>query len=200
MLSHGHWDHANGLKHLDSGNIVAHPEIFRKRYKLANKKSIGIDIPKSELENKFKFTLTKKPLELSDNLVFLGEIPRINNWDTAPDKYILEDGSTDLIPDDSALVAFTNTGMIIISGCAHSGITNIISYATKLFPNKKLESVIGGFHLKPNDARINKTIEFLKALNLKKIYPSHCTASEVIAIMYKQLPVGFVKSGNVFKF
>ncbi|MFO7864158.1 MAG: MBL fold metallo-hydrolase [Salinivirgaceae bacterium] len=200
VLSHGHWDHGNGLKYLDKGKLYAHPEIFRKRFKRSNGQSIGIDIPENELRRKFDLTLTREPVQLTDSVWFLGEIPLINVWDSGHSDFILDNGVEDTVPDDTGLVVKTNQGLVVISGCAHSGITNITLRAMELFPNTRVLAVMGGFHLKPGDSRISRTIEFFKSIDVLQLYPSHCTAPEVICQMRNQLNAKFVRSGNVFKF
>lgn len=200
VLSHGHWDHGNGLAYLSGGRLIAHPEIHRKRYKRGNGKSIGLDISESDIKDKFDVTYSREAMQLSDSVWFLGEIPRSNEWDSGHEDFVLDDQSNDTIPDDTGLAIKTNKGLVVISGCAHSGITNIVNQAMATIPNTPLHAVMGGFHLKPGDNRIPKTIEFFKELEIKKLYPSHCTAVEVISHMREFLPVKFVKSGNVFNF
>lgn len=200
VLSHGHWDHGNGLQYLNGGKLLAHPQIYRKRYKKSNQKSIGIDLTKSEIESKFDVCYSTSPEKISSNLWFLGEIPRKNKWDQGITDFITSDGTRDTVPDDTGLAAITSKGLIIISGCAHSGITNIVTKATKLFPDHPVFAIMGGFHLKPDDKRISEIIKFFKKFKVQQLYPSHCTAPEVICQLNNEFDVKFVKSGNVFKF
>ncbi len=200
VLSHGHWDHGNGFKYLDKGTIVAHPEIHRKRFKKSNKLSIGLDMEQKEFEKRFDMHYSKSPLQLDGNIWFLGEIPRKNTWDSGHSDFMLENGKEDMLPDDTGLVADTKNGLVIISGCAHSGITNIIEHAMQLIPGRPVKAVMGGFHLKPGDKRIEPIIDFLKAKKVQQIFPSHCTDPSVICKLSNFLPLKWVKSGNVFHF
>ena len=200
VLSHGHWDHGNGLEFMSGGKLIAHPEIHRKRYKESNGRSIGLDLPQKDIEDKFDVMYSKSHLQLFDGAWFLGEIHRINQWDSGHEDFILEDQSPDNVPDDTGIVLETQKGLVVISGCAHSGITNIVLKAMEIMPGKPVHAVMGGFHLKPGDPRLQRTIDFFKKLGIKKLYPSHCTAVEVISQMREVLPVKFVKSGNVFNF
>lgn len=200
VLSHGHWDHGNGLKYLNGGILIAHPEIYRKRFKKSNGQSIGLDMTKEDIENKFDTQLTAKPRQLTESIWYLGEIDRVNNWDSGHEDFILEDKSPDTVPDDTGLVAKTNQGLVVISGCAHSGITNITLQAMGLFPDTRVHAVMGGFHLKPGDKRIEPTIDFFKKIGVDQLYPSHCTAPEVICELKNQLNVRFVRTGNAFRF
>ena len=70
--------------------------------------------------------------------------------------------------DDSGRVIKTQEGLIIISGCAHSGICNTVEYAKNVTGDNRIISVIGGFHLKQVDERTLKTIEYMKNNSVKK--------------------------------
>ncbi len=200
VLSHGHWDHGNGLEFMSGGKLIAHPEINRKRFKQSNGRSIGLDLPQKDIEEKFEVVYSKTHLQLSDSTWFLGEIPRSNKWDSGHEDFILQDKTPDTVPDDTGIVSETPKGLVIISGCAHSGITNIVLKAMQILPGRPVHAVMGGFHLKPGDSRLQNTIDFFKDIEVKALFPSHCTAPEVISEMRQQLPVHFVKSGNVFNF
>jgi 7,8-dihydropterin-6-yl-methyl-4-(beta-D-ribofuranosyl)aminobenzene 5'-phosphate synthase len=78
--------------------------------------------------------------------------------------------------DDQALIINKKEGLVIIAGCAHSGIVNTIFHAQKLTNRKEIIGVIGGFHLFESDPEsIETVLEILNNLNLKVIAPCHCT-------------------------
>ncbi|MBU0758084.1 MAG: MBL fold metallo-hydrolase [Nanoarchaeota archaeon] len=176
VLSHGHIDHTEGLKHLDfSGikSIVCHPKCFEKKY-YQGKIDIGSPVALEEIRNKTKVILSSEPYWFENNrVVFLGEIPRINDFEGKHAVGNLENGDRDFVIDDSALAIKSEKGLIIISGCSHSGICNIIDYAKKTCNEEKIYSVIGGFHLF-NKEHADKTIEFFGKLSIEKLYPMHC--------------------------
>ncbi|HKL42815.1 MAG TPA: MBL fold metallo-hydrolase, partial [Clostridia bacterium] len=67
-------------------------------------------------------------------------------------------------------------GLVIITGCSHAGICNIIDYAKKVCNEDRIIDVIGGFHLlNPEQAVLDKTVEFFKNLNTDKVHACHCT-------------------------
>jgi 7,8-dihydropterin-6-yl-methyl-4-(beta-D-ribofuranosyl)aminobenzene 5'-phosphate synthase len=75
--------------------------------------------------------------------------------------------------DDSAIVIKTDEGLIIISGCSHAGICNIINYAKEVCKEDKILVLLGGFHL--FDKKVtDKTVDFIKDQDIKQIYPAHC--------------------------
>lgn len=172
VLSHGHWDHTDGLKNLYCPNatLVAHPGCFER--KLEDGHDVGSPVSLDEARKKFKIVLSSSPYKISKDIVFLGEVPRMNDFESKNPVGVLSDGSGDYVRDDSALVINSNQGLVIITGCSHSGICNIIDYSKKVMGNEKIHAVIGGFHLF-NDELTDRTVEFFKNLNCK-IYPMHC--------------------------
>ena len=202
-ISHGHDDHTRGLKfyfeqyHKNRVTIVAHPDAFKEK-KMENLK-ICSPILKDELKTNCNLILSNKPVSLSNNIIFLSEIPMINDFEIrSPIGKQLNNGSfeDDYILDDSALAYKTENGLYIITGCSHSGICNIIEYAKKVCNDNRILGVIGGFHLFDEKLdRVKKTIEYFKDNNIKEIYPCHCTSFTVKAEMYKFLKIKEVGVG-----
>ena len=82
----------------------------------------------------------------------------------------------DFLFDDSALIYKTNNELVIITGCSHSGIINIIQYAKKITECENIKAIVGGFHLANNEKElINKTLNYLEKEKIGTIYPCHCT-------------------------
>ena len=101
----------------------------------------------------------------------------------------------DYVLDDSALVFKTTHGLFIITGCSHSGICNIIEYATKVCNDNRIIGVIGGFHLFEIDDRMTQTIQYLKSKDIKNLYPCHCVSLKVKAKMMQDLNITEVGVG-----
>ncbi|MEA3461364.1 MAG: MBL fold metallo-hydrolase [Bacteroidota bacterium] len=175
VLSHGHWDHGNGLEFMEGKPLICHPGCFVKRYRKSGDRNLGLSLSKKELGERFDLETFRQPIRLSKHLWFLGEIPRKNDFEGRSTKYILEDGSEDFIVDDSGLVAITKKGLVVISGCAHSGISNMIEHARRVTGVFKVAAVIGGFHLRAANEQTRKTIAYLEKLGVEQVIPSHCT-------------------------
>ena len=111
VLSHGHWDHGNGLEYMEGLPLICHPDCFVKRYRKTGRDYLGLSLSEKEAGERFDLETFRRPVRLSNHLWFLGEIPRKNDFEAQTTKYILEDGSEDFIMDDSGLVAITKNGL-----------------------------------------------------------------------------------------
>jgi 7,8-dihydropterin-6-yl-methyl-4-(beta-D-ribofuranosyl)aminobenzene 5'-phosphate synthase len=144
---------------------------------------------------------TTAPRYLTENLVFLGEIERnfeYEKTDPGVRKIIMPDGTTreDRILDDSALAFRTGEGVVIITGCSHAGICNIVQYAKTVCGNKRIIDIIGGLHLlSPEPSRLKKTAEYLRDLQLKSLHSCHCTSLSSKIVLAGYCPVQEVGAG-----
>lgn len=185
VLSHGHWDHGNGLEYMEGKPLICHPDCFVKRYRKTGRDYLGLSLSQKEAGERFDLETFRRPIRLSDHLWFLGEIPRKNDFEAQATKYMLEDGSDDYIMDDSGLVVITNKGLVIISGCAHSGICNMIEHARRVTGIFKVAAVLGGFHLRSNNKQTRKTVAYLESLEVEQVIPSHCTFDPALGLFHK---------------
>ncbi len=199
VLSHGHWDHGDGLVHLHGQTLICHPDSFMKRYRKMNSTYLGLNQTDAELRDRFKLITSKEPIEVVPNLFFLGEIPRTFDFEAQTTMFLTEDGQPDFIPDDSALVAVDGDKIIVITGCSHSGICNIVQYAMQVTKLEKVRAVVGGLHLKRKDANTAKTIEYLKNIGVEKVLPSHCTELPAMSAFYDAFGSVPLKTGMVIE-
>lgn len=200
VLSHGHFDHGNGLEYLNSGNLICHPGCFVKRFGKTSGNYIGLKHSKQYLDSKFNLITTEKPIQLFEGAYFLGEIPRITNFESQTTSFVFDDGTPDFVMDDSALAFKCPDGLVVFTGCGHSGIVNTLQYAKKVTGENRIFGIIGGFHLKENNRQTRETIAYLKDNKVNHIYPSHCTALPALVEFYKQFGIREVKVGDVISF
>ena len=200
ILSHGHYDHGNGLKFIKNKKLICHPGCFIRRYRKADDFYIGLPITLEEAKKNFELILTKKPYKISENIVFLGEVPRKNDFEAKTTTFCKEGKEDDFVIDDSALAIKSEKGLIVIAGCSHAGICNIVEYAKEVTEFKKVYAVIGGFHLNAVDEITLKTIEYFKKEKIERIYPSHCVTEPVLEKFSEELNAGKIHSGDVIEF
>jgi 7,8-dihydropterin-6-yl-methyl-4-(beta-D-ribofuranosyl)aminobenzene 5'-phosphate synthase len=189
VLSHGHFDHGNGLEYLDGGTLICHPGCFVKRYRKSDNTYIGLKNTREELEAKFNLIASREPFRISESIVFAGEIPRITSFESQTTQFVLEDGTPDFVPDDSALIVTLPQGLFIITGCGHAGIVN-----------KKIYGIMGGFHLKEDDRQTIETINFLKDKKVTHILPSHCTTGPALTMFRDTFGARSVRTGESLSF
>jgi 7,8-dihydropterin-6-yl-methyl-4-(beta-D-ribofuranosyl)aminobenzene 5'-phosphate synthase len=200
VLSHGHWDHGNGLKYSSGNTLVYHPDCFTKRYSKSKDIFVGLSLNEEILSKNYKLITSVTPLKLSPKVTFLGEIPRVNDFEAKHTDFTDEKGKEDFIPDDTALTVATVSGLVIVSGCAHAGICNTIEYAMKVTGENRIEAVFGGFHLKSDGEPTQKTLKYFKDHNIKKAYPSHCTSLPALSEFYRVFKLPQVLTGNYYSF
>ncbi len=200
VLSHGHWDHGDGLQYIDNKTLITHPEVFIKRFRKKDNSNIGLKLSKSDIEQKFKLILKYEPYYISNKVIFLGQIPRLNDFEAKTTHFSDEFGQPDFVMDDSAIAVIQNNELIVITGCSNSGICNIIEYAIKVTGINNVRTVIDGFHLKENNLQTQHTINFLKKKGINKIYPSHCTELPALVAFYEDFNTEQLKTGMILNF
>ncbi|MDX9881610.1 MAG: MBL fold metallo-hydrolase [Prolixibacteraceae bacterium] len=200
VLSHGHFDHGDGLDSLSGGKLICHPGCFVKRYRSRDQSYIGLKNTKEQLNKKFELITTAGPYPISEKIIFLGEISRISDFESKETPFSFKDGSLDFVVDDSAIALLLNEGLFVITGCGHSGIENTLEHAKKVTRENRLLGIMGGFHLKKNDEQTKETISYLKKNKVKHIYPSHCTELPALVAFYNSFTISLLKTGRVLNF
>ena len=183
--------------------LVAHPAAFRERWwRKAGGKLVGPTLPPPEQAWKAagaKIMLSEEPYELAPGCWTTGYIPRESFEKSGrPTKMFYRNGSDfirDDLDDDQAIVIHVkDKGLIVLSGCAHSGIVNTVNYAKAFTGMDKIHAIIGGFHLaRSTDAEIKKTIYYLKNIKPAYIIPSHCTGFRAISQIAQEMPEVFIE-------
>lgn len=192
IISHHHWDHTGGLfdvlQQTGKTKVYSHPDIFKNSYSRRDNlaRNIGVPFRREILESQGAgFVFNIEPVEIAQNLILSGEIPRQTLFEKGDKKLMVKEKEgyiQDKILDDQTLIIKTEKGLFIILGCSHSGIINIINYAIKITGEEHIHTIIGGTHLGPADEKTReKTIEALKQFDIERIGVSHCTGLEMSA-------------------
>jgi 7,8-dihydropterin-6-yl-methyl-4-(beta-D-ribofuranosyl)aminobenzene 5'-phosphate synthase len=218
VITHGHVDHTAGLinilKRLSKRDlpVILHPQAFLQRWAVFPD---GVKVRLPTLDRQMILDAGGKPVEISkpfliagDTMLVSGEIPRVTDFEKGlPISYAETEGRLEkdpLIKDDMA-VAFKvkGKGLVVISGCAHSGIVNTVKYLKDL-TGTDVYAVLGGFHLtgKAFEPLIDRTIAELRKFKPTVIIPSHCTGWKALNRIYQEMPESYIQNavGTTYTF
>ena len=190
IFSHGHADHTWGLdplvRHYSEAAwegrpfkkpvVLGHPDVFETRL-IPGVGEIGSLLTKEKLSEHFPVKLTAAPVQLTERLFFLGEIPRSNDFEAKkPLGTLASTGEPDWLLDDTALAWKGDEGLVVITGCSHAGICNIVEHAREVCSEERVIDIVGGLHLlTPPAAQLEPTLSYVADLNLKALHACHCT-------------------------
>jgi len=193
VLSHGHLDHTWGLVYLmvalteaqiekrafSRPDLVAHPDVFLTKQSGSKLPESGSLISEEKCRQHFNLNLSRKPLWLFEDLVFLGEIPRRYAFESPESGRKIRRSNSlepDYMADDSALAWRGEEGLVVITGCSHSGICNIVAYAREVCREERVQDIIGGFHLlRAPASRLDAMVAALTEMGVSRMHPCHCT-------------------------
>ena len=166
VLSHIHGDHTGGL----TGVLEKNPDVT-------------VYIPKSfpsSFKNEIKsygakFVDVDNPIKIFDGIYTTGEL---GTWIK-----------------EQSLIIKTDKGLVVITGCAHPGIMNIVR-KTKEVTKEDLYLVIGGFHLGgASDADLMQIVNVFRELNVKKVGPCHCSGDRCRELFEEEYKDDFIEVG-----
>jgi 7,8-dihydropterin-6-yl-methyl-4-(beta-D-ribofuranosyl)aminobenzene 5'-phosphate synthase len=203
FLSHCHYDHSDGLPVMLEAighplPVISHPTLFRLCFEINpdGLRHIGLAYSRAELEAKgAQFLLTDAPLNLMTGVAVSGEVARQTEYETLEDLYTIKDGNViqDHERDDMAVILNSKQGLVILTGCSHSGIVNIILTSRRVTGVEKIFAVIGGLHfIDASQEKISQSISFLKD-NVQWVFAGHCTGFDGCCMLRAALGERFKK-------
>ena len=209
ILSHGHYDHTGGIPSVLAANtsvpiifgkgagqcrFSCHPDqaprqvgmaetVLRELNRLPPDQRIELDAPRY----------------LRPGIGITGPIPRITAFEDTGGPFFLDEHKIqpDLINDDLSLWFETTEGLVILTGCCHSGLINTVSHIRKISGIERIHGIIGGLHLlNAGEERLQATQQFLADCRPDFLIPCHCTGAHVAEQLQREFGGAMVRPGR----
>ncbi len=217
VISHGHTDHFAGLPALRNSfglrklPVIAHPDVFSERkFKVSEDSQEVILTPMDEQELRdLEFDVQKntEPMLLLGNTVLLsGEVERDPvRENLIPHHYTKVGDQWELTPsvidEQSLTINVKGKGLVVLTGCGHAGVVNILEHARKSTGVDQVCALMGGFHLFQQDD-ITDTLDYLELVAPEYVVPSHCTGWQATHEIAKKVGQSFIQNavGTIYHF
>lgn len=195
VLSHAHYDHTGGLRAvLDRVRpglpLYASPDLFRPRYKTADDvpKFIGIALSREDLAARVDLRLSTAPQQVLPGVWTTGEITERPAFvGGSPNLLVRENGGygPDPYQDDFSMVLQAAEGLVVLLGCGHAGLLNILRHVRQRFDGT-IHTVAGGTHLLSATAEnLQQALDELEAqYDAPLLYPCHCTGKQAFDTLH----------------
>jgi 7,8-dihydropterin-6-yl-methyl-4-(beta-D-ribofuranosyl)aminobenzene 5'-phosphate synthase len=230
LMSHGHYDHSGGFEKLVSEvdklpPVIVGEEFFKAKYKTVDEQGQGFQFTGNTFDEQgqgFKFIgnsfddsflaknhlslikVTEDMVYLTEHLIIFHHFIKQTDYEVRNNKFFIKEDS-DYIPDnfddEISLGIITKKGLVVVVGCAHVGIVNILKTISERI-HIPIYAVIGGTHLVDADeVRRSKTIDAFKEMKLQLIAVSHCTGEEGIRAISQEMKDQFIynNTGKVIR-
>ncbi|MEQ1352404.1 MAG: MBL fold metallo-hydrolase [Candidatus Acidiferrum sp.] len=202
ILTHNHDDHVGGLMTLRQELMKTNPAALSRAHvakaifysrptKSGGEDNQMIAIKKAYEATGGTFIVHDTAAEIFPGGWLTGPVPRVfpeRNW-SATGQVRTPDGLVeDNIPEDQSLVLNTPRGLVLITGCGHAGVVNILTFSRTAFPNTPVYAIVGGLHLfAASDTQVDWTADKLKEFGLAYLVGAHCTGVESVYRIRRRL-------------
>jgi 7,8-dihydropterin-6-yl-methyl-4-(beta-D-ribofuranosyl)aminobenzene 5'-phosphate synthase len=211
VLSHGHSDHHGGLEGMirrvgaRGMPLVIHPEAWRDR-KVVFPTGAELHLPppsRQDLDREgVEVTEERRPSLLIDGTVLVtGQVERVTDFEEGfPLNHARSDGGWESDPwiwDDQAVVVnLKGKGLVVLSGCSHSGAINVLRQAQRLTGEDRVHAFVGGMHLTGGifERLIPRTVDELATIAPRWLVPGHCTGWRAAHEIARRLPGAYVQA------
>jgi 7,8-dihydropterin-6-yl-methyl-4-(beta-D-ribofuranosyl)aminobenzene 5'-phosphate synthase len=196
ILSHWHWDHVGGLMTLRREAMAKQTSALARTHVAEGFFDSRIGTPPGVELNRMirvkpdyeatggQFIVHAKPVELQPGVWLTGPVPRKypeRNWSGSVQVKTAAGVREDTISDDMALVIDTAQGLVIVTGCGHAGVINIVEHARTFVRPARVHALIGGVHLfRASEQTLTWTAEKLRGFGIDHFIGAHCTGIETV--------------------
>lgn len=216
-LSHGHYDHADGLRRFFQINsrakVYVRPGADGPHFSMGKDGPYFIGIHR-DICTQFRdrFEAVEGLYELTEGAWLVPDLVRETSGRS--DGLLYKRGEDDFIPDDfrheQSLVLEGEKGLVVLNSCSHGGIVNIVRGVPDQLPGKKVYAVVGGLHMAAKgQGALNCTPEYvcqvadaLKELGVEEIHTGHCTGETALGLLRERFGPGChaLATGQVLSF
>lgn len=195
ILTHNHDDHVGGLMTLRQELMKTNPAALSRAHvakgifysrptKSGGEDNEMIAIKKAYEATGGTFIMHESAAEIFPGGWLTGPVPRVfpeRNWSVTGQVRTPDGLVEDNIPEDQSLVLNTPRGLVLITGCGHAGVVNILTFSRNTFPNTPVCAIVGGLHLfAASDTQVDWTADKLKEFGLAYLVGAHCTGVESV--------------------
>ncbi|MEI6463319.1 MAG: MBL fold metallo-hydrolase [Verrucomicrobiota bacterium] len=196
ILSHWHWDHVGGFMTLRNAARAKQATALARTHVAEGFFDSRIGTPPGvELNQMIRlrpdyeatggtFRIHGKPVELFPGVWLTGPVPRKHperNWSGNVQVRTATGVREDTLNDDMALVVDTAQGLVVVTGCGHAGVINILEQARTVVRPARVHALIGGLHLfRASEPTLTWTAGKLREFGLENLIGAHCTGVETV--------------------
>lgn len=216
-LSHGHYDHADGLRRFFQVNsrakVYIRPGADGPHFSMGKDGPYFIGIHR-DICTQFRdrFAAVEGLYELTEGAWLVPDLVRETSGRS--DGLLYKRGEDDFIPDDfrheQSLALEGEKGLVVFNSCSHGGIVNIVRGVLDQFPGKKVFAVVGGFHMFSRGKSgmncapeyVFKVADALRELDVEEVYTGHCTGETALELLKERFGPGChaLATGQVLSF
>ncbi len=215
ILSHGHYDHSGGFRKLvqndnKSFKLIVGNGFFNKKYKLIEGEQYKFNGNSFDEEFISQNNISLKCINqdifnITEDVIIFSNFERKNNFEILNKKFYIKGNGEyvlDYFSDEIALGIKHEKGLIIIVGCSHIGLVNILETIISRI-GMTVYAIIGGSHLiEADELRLNNTINYLKEQDISIFRLSHCTGDSAVGKLKNEFGKKFAynNTGNILEF